>query len=555
MKILICLIALLMSLNLFADSVKVEVSPSRPVAGEVFQAIFRVFTESEEEPSINFTPFRVEVVGKNNQGIKTSTLYANGKFTSTREMTIVYDLAATSTGTAGLRDITVQVNGKSIRHPAVTFNVLKEPEVAADVFVMAEVPKTTVFVGEGIVVRYFLYHKTPVRNVDIKKYPKLNGFLKRFLQEPERSERVSVDGQLYIRTQLYAAKLFPEKMGELKIDPLQLSATITISQSGDPFGTFGFGGTTKLRTIQSETIKLEVRPLPEAGRTEAFTGLVGKHEFDLQVNNAKLIVNEPLEVKLTVSGNGALENLEAPTLIKHQDLEEFESNGDLKIMDADQATKVFDYTYLPKANMSIPATFVNLSYFDPDTSRYETVQLPMPEIVVAGASQKAERQKPKEQETKSDTSVKIPQMPKEMAGPILAHASAWRNWLSYVNGGLALLASIIALSLVFKRDKLPSFSSTTIPSRFKKGEFELSEFVKWVSPLIAKTGKGPMALIKESDLSSYAKTYFIDLLKSNDYKDYAHTKGQLKYTYNSQCFKELDKYIQSVTNENPSQPS
>lgn len=555
MKILICLIALLMSLNLFADSVKVEVSPSRPVAGEVFQAIFRVFTESEEEPSINFTPFRVEVVGKNNQGIKTSTLYANGKFTSTREMTIVYDLAATSTGTAGLRDITVQVNGKSIRHPAVTFNVLKEPEVAADVFVMAEVPKTTVFVGEGIVVRYFLYHKTPVRNVDIKKYPKLNGFLKRFLQEPERSERVSVDGQLYIRTQLYAAKLFPEKMGELKIDPLQLSATITISQSGDPFGTFGFGGTTKLRTIQSETIKLEVRPLPEAGRTEAFTGLVGKHEFDLQVNNAKLIVNEPLEVKLTVSGNGALENLEAPTLIKHQDLEEFESNGDLKIMDADQATKVFDYTYLPKANMSIPATFVNLSYFDPDTSRYETVQLPMPEIVVAGASQKAERQKPKEQETKSDTSVKIPQMPKEMAGPILAHASAWRNWLSYVNGGLALLALIIALSLVFKRDKLPSFSSTTIPSRFKKGEFELSEFVKWVSPLIAKTGKGPMALIKESDLSSYAKTYFIDLLKSNDYKDYAHTKGQLKYTYNSQCFKELDKYIQSVTNENPSQPS
>ncbi len=534
---------------------KVEVSPSRPVAGEVFQAIFRVFTESEEEPSINFTPFRVEVVGKNNQGIKTSTLYANGKFTSTREMTIVYDLAATSTGTAGLRDITVQVNGKSIRHPAVTFNVLKEPEVAADVFVMAEVPKTTVFVGEGIVVRYFLYHKTPVRNVDIKKYPKLNGFLKRFLQEPERSERVSVDGQLYIRTQLYAAKLFPEKMGELKIDPLQLSATITISQSGDPFGTFGFGGTTKLRTIQSETIKLEVRPLPEAGRTEAFTGLVGKHEFDLQVNNAKLIVNEPLEVKLTVSGNGALENLEAPTLIKHQDLEEFESNGDLKIMDADQATKVFDYTYLPKANMSIPATFVNLSYFDPDTSRYETVHLPMPEIVVAGASQKAERQKPKEQETKSDTSVKIPQMPKEMAGPILAHASAWRNWLSYVNGGLALLASIIALSLVFKRDKLPSFSSTTIPSRFKKGEFELSEFVKWVSPLIAKTGKGPMALIKESELSSDAKTYFIDLLKSNDYKDYAHTKGQLKYTYNSQCFKELDKYIQSVTNENPSQPS
>jgi hypothetical protein len=555
MKILISLIALLLSLNLFADSVKVEVSPSKPVAGEVFQAIFRVFTDSDEEPSINFTPLRVEVVGKSNQGIKTSTIYANGQFTSTREMTIVYDLAATATGTAGLRDITVQVEGKTIRHPAVTFNVLKEPEVAADVFVMAEVPKTTVFVGEGVVVRYFLYHKTPVRNVDIKKYPKLNGFLKRFLQEPERSERVSVDGQLYIRTQLYAAKLFPEKMGELKIDPLQLTATITVNQAADPFGTFGFGGTSKLRTIQSESIKLEVRPLPEAGRSEAFTGLVGKHEFDLQVNNSKLIVNEPLEVKLTVSGNGALENLEAPAILKHQDLEEFESNGDLKIMDADQATKVFDYTFLPKANMSIPATSVNLSYFDPDTSRYVAVQLPMPEIVVAGASQKSERHKPKEQESKSDTSVKLPQISNEIAGPILAQASGWRNWLSYLNVVLAILALSIALSLVLKRDKLPSFSTTTIPAKFKKGQFELGEFVKWLSPLIAKTGKSPMVLIIESDLSSDAKTYFIDLLKSNDYKDYAHTKGQLKYNYNSQCFKELDKYIQSVTNENSSQPS
>ena len=167
-------------------------------------------------------------------------------------------------------------------------------------------PKKTLYLGEGITVRYFLYSKVPVNSVDIKKYPKLNNFLKRFLQEQERSERVSVDGQLYLRTQIYAAKLFPEKPGEVKIDPLELSASYPVVRSGDPFGTFGLNRNFKTKTIASETVKLQVLPLPQPV-PENFTGLVGKHDFNLQFGQTKMIVNEPLEVKLTVAGGGALE--------------------------------------------------------------------------------------------------------------------------------------------------------------------------------------------------------------------------------------------------------
>lgn len=541
----------------WADSVKVEISPSKPVSGEVFQAVFRIFTNADEEPSINFTPFRVEVVGKTNQGIKTSTVYANGQFSTSREMTIVYELAAGSQGIAGLRDITVQVGDKTLRHPAVTFNVLKEAEVAADVFVMAEVPKTSVYIGEGVVVRYYLYHKTPVRNVDIKKYPKLNGFLKRFLQEPERSERVSVDGQLYIRTQLYAAKLFPEKVGELKVDPLELSATVTSHSPADPFGTFGFGsGTTRQRTLRSESVKMEVKPVPEMGKPDNFIGLVGKHEIELQTGTTRLIVNEPLELKLTITGDGALENLEAPELLKHPDLEEFETNGDLKIMDAEQATKVFDFTFLPKNNLTLPARTISLSYFDPDANRYVPVQLNLPEIVVAGASAKERPKKdPVKNEAENSNKLSIPQLSPKLGAPIITELTGWRNWLGYLNAGLAIIALVIALGLVVKRDKLPRFSKTGVPGTFRKGEFSLSDFTKWMTPLIAKTGKSPITIIKDSELSDETKTYFIDLLQSNDYKDYSHQKGQLRFSYDAKRFRELDKYIQSVTYEDPSQPT
>jgi hypothetical protein len=553
MKICILIMTMFLALASFADEVKIDLNPSKPVAGETFQAIFRIFTDSESEPAISFTPFRVEVAGKNNYGVKTSTIYANGKFTTTREVTIIYDLLGSKPGLAGMRDIRVQIGDKLLRPQSITVDLLKEAEEPSEVFVMADVPKKNIYIGEGIIVRYYLYSKVPVNNLDIKKYPKLNKFLKRFLQEPERSERVTVDGQLYIRTQIYGAKLFPEKTGELKIDPLHLSATIMNERSGDPFGSFGFRRDAKVKTLSSEEVKILVQPLPETGRDSSFTGLIGRHEFNLQVNSTRLIVNEPLEVKLTVVGGGALENMEAPVVFKHESLEEFESNGDLKIMSADQATKVFDYTFLPKANLKIPASTLRLTYFDPDTLKYVPVELPIEELTVAGGVLKTKEAKPVETEVQKNGVDKI--NTNTLAEPIMAGDKSWKSYLTYLNLILSALALIIALGVIVTKEKLPNFSNNQIPKSFKSGHFHLSEFTQWLTPLISNTGKSPVTLIRDSAMSQEAKTYFIDLLNSNDYKDYSHAKGQFKFIYQASSFKELDKYIQSVKYENTSKSS
>src|SRR5690606_23948591 len=234
--------------------------------------------------------------------------------TVTRELTILYELQADNYGVKFLRDIRVKVDGAEVTHPMVSFEVLKEPQVKPEVFVMADVPKTDLFVGEGIVVRYYLYSKVSVSNLDIKKYPKLNRFLKRYLQEPDRSERVEVDGDLYIRNLIYAAKLFPEKAGSLKIDPISLSVTYSRTNRNDPFNVFASPRDMRTRTISSEVINLNVLPWPTPV-PENFTGLVGKHDFSLNMNQTKLVVNQPLEITLSVSGPGALENFEAPKVL------------------------------------------------------------------------------------------------------------------------------------------------------------------------------------------------------------------------------------------------
>ena len=61
----------------------------------------------------------------------------------------------------------------------------------------------------------------------------------------------------------------------------------------------------RVRTIRSETIKIDVLPLPTEGRPENFTGLVGDHKFRLNYNKTKYLANEPIELELVAEGEGA----------------------------------------------------------------------------------------------------------------------------------------------------------------------------------------------------------------------------------------------------------
>ncbi len=551
------MVVTLFSLNIFGNEIKVEINPKRPVVGEVFQAYFRVFTSESEMPNINFTPENLEVVGKSNQGISTRTIYANGKLTVTREITIVYDLVAARYGVSGLRNINIQLNQGQLRHPNVTIEIFKEPQEVADVFIQADVPKKSLFIGEGIVVKYYLYSKVPVSNLDIKKYPKLNNFLKRFLQEPEQTERVSVEGQVYMRTQIYSAKLFPEKAGELKIDALKMTASYASSRPNDPFSAFGINQPMRNKTMSSEVVKIDVKPLPEPIPTH-FTGLIGIHEFQLQTNQTKLIVNEPLELKLTVTGNGALENMDAPILLKHPGLEEFESNGDLKIIDSQKATKVFDYTFLAKENLILPAATTVLSYFDPNNEKYIPIELNLPEITVAGgeALKNNKKEDVPVSEEKSILINKISDQVKDLSGLNLQDQFDWRTIINSINSALVVLFIFLTLGWIIRLKGINIFNfKSSIPSTFKKGKFDFREFLDWMKPLIMETGKSPITIIKDSPLSNDSKSYFIDLLTLNDYKEYSSRKSKAEFKYEARYFKELSQYIESFRHVSPSKPT
>jgi len=552
MKTMTFLIFMFLSFNLFSNELSINVIPQKPAVNDVFQVSFRIFTDSSDDPQIKFSPDNLEVVGRSNQGISTRTIYANGKLSVTREINVTYDLLGKRTGTSFLREIKVVIDGKTLTHPVVPITILKQAEEAPEIFLKADVATNELYVGEGVVVRYYLYSKGPVNSVDIKRYPKLNHFLKRYLQEAERSERVSYDGEVYLRTQIYAAKLFPEKIGEFKIDSLSLTATYPSIRSGDPFGAFGFNRSYKTKSLSSEAVKVVVLPLPTPV-PDGFVGLVGKHSFEIQFGKNRLIVNEPLEVKLTISGIGALENLEAPQILKHPSFEEFETNGDLKIANSELATKIFTYTFLPKDNVKIPATQKLFYFFDSDLKKYEPVTLSFPDIEVAGAKLEEKRDNIESHPVVSPNQASAEQVFKIDSNlpslELINNSHFLKRALPYVNSLLVLIASLVLLVLILLNLNVRSFLNfDDIPIEFKKGKFNLSHFLRWISPLAEDTGKPPRLLIMDSDLNQEAKNYFIAIITENENAEFSKEKAEFKFVYNRNHFKNLDKYIKSLKN-------
>ena len=91
MRIFLVLIGLIVNLTIFAQQVEVEVNPTEALVNEPFYVTFKIKATGGNEPYISFDPVGAEVVGRREQGVSISTTVINGKFTTTREQSYVYE--------------------------------------------------------------------------------------------------------------------------------------------------------------------------------------------------------------------------------------------------------------------------------------------------------------------------------------------------------------------------------------------------------------------------------------------------------------------------------
>jgi hypothetical protein len=178
--------------------------------------------------------------------------------------------------------------------------------------------------------------------------------------------------------------LFPTQPGELEIGPMEVQAAVQIQdrRSMDPFESFfrdPFGRQVNY-VVKSDPIKIRVDPLPPDPPPD-FKGAVGQFAMSTTVDKKTTRTNEPIDLKVTVSGTGNIKLIESPAVELPSDFEQYTpkvSDNINRTGDRISGSKTFEYLLIPRyPGMKVvkPVTF---SYYDP--SKREYVRLHSPQI-------------------------------------------------------------------------------------------------------------------------------------------------------------------------------
>lgn len=173
--------------------------------------------------------------------------------------------------------------------------------------------------------------------------------------------------------------------GQLTIGPTGFRAVIGRNFERDLLGLSRMARDKKLALVSAPDVTITVKPLPSAGRTDSFSGLVGRLALDVEAaatgaapvssgTPLRVKVGESIRVKVRVSGDGNV----ATTPLQRVELDGFKRFGVVEEVDANDElpsrTLVYDLAPVSTEVKQIPP-FV-LEVFDTATASYRALASP-----------------------------------------------------------------------------------------------------------------------------------------------------------------------------------
>jgi hypothetical protein len=169
--------------------------------------------------------------------------------------------------------------------------------------------------------------------------------------------------------------LYPQKTGELDIEPLTLDVPIDVP--GKRRDLFGRRLTTRVnKTISAGNRKIDVKPIPFDGRPDNFAGAVGDFKFSVSTNKNTLDANEAFELKTKVSGSGNLKLFDLPKTKLPSSLEVYEPEHteSVRTRRSGMTGSVTEtYTVVPQYKGNYPIRPITFSFFDPKTETFKSL--------------------------------------------------------------------------------------------------------------------------------------------------------------------------------------
>ncbi len=241
--------------------------------------------------------------------------------------------------------------------------------------VTAEVRNPKPYLNEAIEYRFRYLYTTVLPTLEplIPSLPRFPGFLVDELPD-EKGTTVQMQGKKF-QVQEYVRRLYPQKTGQILIQPAQLKLPI----KGNP------------KTLKTKSVPIGVQPLPEVGKPANFTGAVGQYNITAQVDRKKLEVRKALTLSLQITGSGNIKTVTPPQI---PDISGFRIDHQNLANTTNDTARVYTYVLTPLKVGILQIPIIEYTFFNPNKHIYQTTKttsipitvLPDPNDVIGSES-------------------------------------------------------------------------------------------------------------------------------------------------------------------------
>lgn len=365
--------------------VKFEAKASKQKLGvnERLRVDFEMNQDGDNFKAPAFSGFTV--VGGPNQAVSNS--WINGKRSYSK--TYSYFLEPTGRGRFTIGQAEITVDGNIYKTSPIQVEVTAAVDKPTDgnntdfvasenLHLVAEISNSNPYLNEAITVVYKLYvsPRISVSNWREIDNPVYRDFWSQNIDIRQlKIETGEFQGEPYRFVVLRKTILYPQKTGELEIEPLTLSVSVDVpSDRRDIFG--GRLYTTVDKTVAAGKRTINAKPLPEAGKPANFSGAVGKFDFKVIPGNTTLAATESMTVKVQVTGNGNLKLFDLPELEVPASLERYEPERTENVrtdLNGTQGSVTDTYTIVPTRQGEYTIPPLSFSWFDISSKTYKTI--------------------------------------------------------------------------------------------------------------------------------------------------------------------------------------
>lgn len=391
------------AVTLFAQNITVS-APQHVGVGEQFKLMYTIPTQDVKGFRAGNIPEGLDVLMGPSTSSQSSFQMVNGHTSSSSSITYTYIISAEKAGTYTIPSAHATVNGKSVSSPTWKIKVSGQAQSnnngagnmrsnpgaqvrqagahisGNDLFIRVSANKKRVHEQEPILLTYKVYTQVELTQLE-GKMPDLKGFHTQEVQLPQQKSFhiENVNGRPYRCVTWSEYVMYPQMTGKLEIPSITFKGIVVQeNRNVDPFEAFFNGGSGYIevkKDIVAPAVEIQVDPLPQ--RPADFSGGVGHFSVSASLDKTTVAANDPVTLRVVVSGNGNLKLIKQPEITLPKDFDKYSPKTTDKTkltVNGLEGNMIYDFLFVPRNQGEYTIPSVSFTYYDTSANAYRTAR-------------------------------------------------------------------------------------------------------------------------------------------------------------------------------------